>query len=177
MTTIPPKVKTLSLEQFTAFERAAFEFCPGINVLIGANATGKSHVMKVIYVLLKISEFVYSQKTTSQSKVEAIRSKLGNVFRSSINDVVRFEQKGAFINLEYGSQQIGLTIEREDNLGLEGEALPQYTPLKFPPDPIPLVYLPAQEFLSINEGFIGVYTKRELPYDETYYDLGLALNA
>lgn len=33
------------------------------------------------------------------------------------------------------------------------------------------------EFLSKNEGFIAAYDNRELAYDETYYDLSLALNA
>ena len=56
MSGLPPKVQSLSLENFTAFEKATFDFCPGINVLIGVNATGKTHVMKVIYALLKICE-------------------------------------------------------------------------------------------------------------------------
>jgi predicted ATP-binding protein involved in virulence len=47
MSNLSKKVQNLFLEQFTAFESATFEFCPGINVLIGANATGKSHVGKV----------------------------------------------------------------------------------------------------------------------------------
>ncbi|MEZ4524593.1 MAG: AAA family ATPase [Desulfobacterales bacterium] len=37
--------------------------------------------------------------------------------------------------------------------------------------------IPAHEFLSIQEGFISAYQKRELPYDLTCYDLSLALNA
>ncbi|MFN0053735.1 MAG: hypothetical protein ACKV0T_16260 [Planctomycetales bacterium] len=33
------KIQTLSLKNFTVFDRAEFEFSPGINVLIGANGT------------------------------------------------------------------------------------------------------------------------------------------
>jgi hypothetical protein len=45
------------------------------------------------------------------------------------------------------------------------------------PNPSPLLYLPAMDLLSISEGFIAAYTKRETPFDETFYDLSLALNA
>ncbi|GAB4416014.1 MAG: AAA family ATPase [Anaerolineae bacterium] len=172
-----PKVQRLSLENFTAFEKATFDFCPGINVLIGANATGKSHVMKVIYTLLKIPEIVYQRETTSQYKVETIHSKLRGIFQSTVNEVIRYGKLEAFVGLDYGDMNVGLTIEREYNFGLEGQALPEYTPIGSIPNPFSLLYLPAQEFLSINEGFIAAYSKRELPYDETYYDLSIALNA
>ena len=38
------KVESLIVKNFTVFEKAEFAFSPGVNVLIGANATGKSHV-------------------------------------------------------------------------------------------------------------------------------------
>lgn len=37
------------LERFTAFEDLDVEFSPGINVLVGENGTGKTHLMKVCY--------------------------------------------------------------------------------------------------------------------------------
>lgn len=39
----------VKLERFTAFSNLDMELSPGINVLIGENGTGKSHVMKVCY--------------------------------------------------------------------------------------------------------------------------------
>ncbi len=47
-------VTNLSLKAFSLFREAEFAFSPGLNVLIGANATGKSHVMKLLYSILKI---------------------------------------------------------------------------------------------------------------------------
>ena len=43
------RVDSLTLKDFTVFSDANFEFSPGLNVLIGANGTGKSHVLKVLY--------------------------------------------------------------------------------------------------------------------------------
>ena len=42
--------------QFTAFERLDFIASPGINVLVGANGTGKTHLMKVAYAACDISK-------------------------------------------------------------------------------------------------------------------------
>ena len=39
----------LKLERFTAFEPLHFEPSPGVDVLVGANGTGKTHLMKVAY--------------------------------------------------------------------------------------------------------------------------------
>ena len=42
-------LKRLHLRNFTVFEDADFEFGPGLNVIVGANGTGKSHVLKAGY--------------------------------------------------------------------------------------------------------------------------------
>ena len=39
----------VKFENFTAFEDLEVEFSPGINALIGANGTGKTHLMKACY--------------------------------------------------------------------------------------------------------------------------------
>lgn len=42
-------LKRLHLQNFTVFADADFVFSPGLNVLVGTNGTGKSHVLKVGY--------------------------------------------------------------------------------------------------------------------------------
>ena len=42
-------VKRIQLDNFTVFEEADIDFNPGINVLIGENGMGKTHVMKLLY--------------------------------------------------------------------------------------------------------------------------------
>ena len=39
----------VELEHFTAFSKLGLDLSPGINVLVGANSTGKTHLMKVCY--------------------------------------------------------------------------------------------------------------------------------
>jgi len=37
----------LHIRQFTVFQDALFEFSPGLNVIIGDNGTGKTHLLKL----------------------------------------------------------------------------------------------------------------------------------
>ena len=45
----------VELENFTAFRSLKLDLCPGVNVLVGANGTGKTHLMKVCYAACDVS--------------------------------------------------------------------------------------------------------------------------
>ena len=49
-------LKKLSLENFTTFQHAEFNFAKGINIIIGENSSGKSHVLKLAYSVATIWE-------------------------------------------------------------------------------------------------------------------------
>jgi predicted ATPase len=169
-----PKVQELTLENFTAFEQVTFDFCPGINVLVGANATGKSHVMKVVYTLLKTYEAALRQgKNIADYEVEVLADAMvPDIFQiNSLGELVREGEEEAEVSFKYNNEHTALGINRQEDDLYVGEELKGLSEIA------PVIYLPTQEFLSINEGFIAVYNKRELPYDQTYYDLSLALNA
>lgn len=42
------KIKRIKFQNYTVFEDQQMEFSPGINVIIGENGTGKTHLMKWI---------------------------------------------------------------------------------------------------------------------------------
>jgi recombinational DNA repair ATPase RecF len=39
----------LELENFTVFREVNLDFSPGLNVFVGPNATGKTHILKLLY--------------------------------------------------------------------------------------------------------------------------------
>ena len=49
-------IQRLCLTDFTSFRSADVTFASGVNVFLGANATGKTHLMKVLYATLKAGE-------------------------------------------------------------------------------------------------------------------------
>ena len=46
-------IKSIELKNFTVFENIKCEFSPGINILIGENGTGKTHLLKVLFAVAK----------------------------------------------------------------------------------------------------------------------------
>lgn len=168
------KVEKLTLFQFTAFDQeTSLEFCPGINVFIGKNSTGKSHAMKAIYTILKVCEQAQRDEiTVNKEKIQArLYEKFKGVFRpDKVGRLVRHGvgRKGGSVSLTYNSNNINVSITSLDNL------LANYNKL---PSPEPSVFIPAHEFLSAYQGFVAAYQNRELAFDETYYDLSVALSA
>jgi len=87
-------LKRLKLSDFTAIKIADLEFSRGINVFLGANATGKTHVLKLLYSVVK----VFEQKDRPTVKLPGtedgsfpailgtlLKNKLENVFRPDAN--------------------------------------------------------------------------------------------
>ena len=58
-------IKKIELENFTVFENMEVSFCKGINVMLGENGIGKTHIMKVLYAACQSSrhDVSFSQKT------------------------------------------------------------------------------------------------------------------
>ena len=42
-------IKKIKLENYTVFEDQQIVFCPGTNIFIGENGTGKTHILKALY--------------------------------------------------------------------------------------------------------------------------------
>ena len=166
------QLQKLTLNEISSFEQAEFNFSSGINVLIGANSTGKSHVMKAAYSLLSVCEKIHRNKINTRDQVaDEAKSKLLGVFKpDSVGRLVRRKRgrHSGTVHLTYNGIEFGTTISSHDGVSVNYKHIPK---------PASAVYLPAHEFLSIYEGFISAYTQRETAFDETYYDLSLALNA
>ena len=155
-------ITKLSLERFTAFRRLEFPVSPGINVLVGANGTGKTHLMKLAYAACDISKtgggfaeklirvfmpsgralgrLVRRQKLSSRCTVEVHRG--------------RHKLKASFSNHAAGSDSARVT-------GFKG----------WTDSPVKSVYIPVKEMLSNAPGFQSLYAQREIHFEEVYADV------
>ena len=168
------KIEQLTVEHFTAFDAVTtFDFCPGINVLIGGNATGKTHVMKLLYTLLKVHEQAQlDSEMPGEGVQELLRQKLFSIFKpDAVGRLVRRQrgQNNARVQLQSAGAIFDFALSTQGNISL--------TSYRDSAVADPVVYLPVREFLSIYPGFIAAYQKRETAFDETYYDLAVALDA
>ena len=169
---------SVNFKKFTVFEDASIKFSPGINVFIGANETGKTHAMKLVYSMLRAwkdfeSEEPGSSRKPSSHLAERIKAKLAAVFRPEGGRIGRLVRRArgrnkASLDLEITGGRFwfilstlgGINIEKCESTGVPAS-----------------IFLPAREVLSIYPGFLSAYENRELAFDETYYDLCLALSA
>lgn len=170
-------LERLSLRNFSVFRDVELELSPGINVFLGANATGKTHAMKAAYALIK-SARDHEAKSAPDSKPKSIPAdkvaeKLAAVFRPEDGGLGRLVRRSrgrgvSRIDLKFngGGISCGLTASHVTRVKIQGS-------VSFPA----CLFLPAREVLSIFRGFLAAYQNRELAFDETYYDLCLALSA
>lgn len=177
------KITHLELGRFCAFKTASFEFSPGINVLIGANGTGKSHLMKLLYSILKANEKAEKQDPDSPNTLPILlRQKLLNVFRPAEGEPRDGtpNQNSGLGRLVYrltGRRTGSVALATDQgNLGFRLTSLGRLRDFKDNlPNTMGALFIPSRETFAMFEGFAAAYDKRELKFDETYYDLCLAL--
>lgn len=172
---VPVKVSRLSTHRFTAFEDAAFEFVAGVNVFIGENGTGKSHVLKLLYAL---SEAV--RRHTSGEGLDGLSGTrdLNELIAAMLTSVFLPDELGRLVRRGKGrrSAEVELTWDT-GSVEFKLSSLGRVTS-KITGDVTGLarsVFLPTREVLSIFPGFVEIWLRRESTFDRTYYDLCLAL--
>jgi energy-coupling factor transporter ATP-binding protein EcfA2 len=155
-------VKNLHLKQFTAFDDLELTLAPGLNVFIGENGTGKTHIMKVMYAACAVSKTGknFAEKIVSvflPSNRELGRLVKRKVGRSSCHITVRrpeAELSASFSNVVRG-------IERARIEGAKG----------WSERAIQAVYIPVKEMLANAPGFGALYREREIHFEEVYADI------
>lgn len=171
------KIRSLNLRLFTAFEDARFAFSPGVNVMIGENGAGKSHVLKVLYAL---SEAVRRHVTG-----EGLDGRSGEGL--SLSELCEEMLRGVFLPDELGRLVRRGTGRRkaEIELGWDNDATLAVSLSSLGKLKVSLrgdakaieraVFLPTREVLSVYPGFVEAWLRRESAFDRTYYDLCVAL--
>ncbi len=70
-------IDRLTLHDFSVFRDVDLSFAKGINVFLGRNATGKTHVMKALYATVRAA----GDERSPSSLDARLREKLARVFR------------------------------------------------------------------------------------------------
>ena len=132
-------------------------FCPGINVIIGENGTGKTTVLKMIYAATQMP---------NDNRREITSRFLHNYF--SLNTTAR--------DLIANAKNLTETSEFEISNGtssfcgkFSGDSLLSYnTDSNWD---IPSVFIPTTEMLSHSNGFLALNQKYQMPFDQTQVDI------
>ncbi len=167
-------IQKLKLSSFTNFDDSTFNFSKGINVFIGKNGTGKTHILKAIAATISANnEFILSPSQAKDRFENLIAEKLIGYFKpEQLGRLVKRQQGRTSAKLELTiqkseliysfatSSKANVKIEKNDGIGK-----------------ISSLYIPPREMFSLYEGFLGLVVNREISFDETYIMLAKALDA
>jgi len=175
-------LKSLHIENLTVFPKADLAFGNNLNVFIGENGSGKSHILKAAYALIAaIVQRAASPPMISPTKAfleASLADKLHNVFRP--DDIGRLARR----RLGGGHTACKLTFafhkkELDTSLQFSTVATSNIKITKMPgawADKLP-VFLPTRELLTIFPGFVSLYETTHLSFEETWRDTCLLLGA
>lgn len=168
-------IESVSIENFTVFDRQNIEFSPGVNVIIGANGTGKSHLLKLLYAMTQWMTGKNGVEDQEQEKIRA-RHLLYGMFKPEDGDLSLLMRKRS------SNATAGIEIVA-DGKHSDVRLYADKARRSVDPSTIALmptakgVFIPPNEVLAIYPGFMASYEKRELAFDQTYYDICKALSA
>jgi predicted ATPase len=159
----------LELSNLTVIEAANIEFAPGINVFIGENGTGKSHILKAIYALLQAAG---GRPATSSEAAQNLKERLAGIFRPDDGQVGRLVRVGAsvctlWLHGDADEDETYCTVSESSDISVTEH---HWT------DGPRALFVPSRDVLAMYEGFMAAYLDRELSFDETYYDMCIALS-
>lgn len=151
------------LKGFTAFDSLDIEFSPGINVLIGENGTGKTHLMKVCYAACDLSK---SEKTYIEKLVASFLPSSNNRVRLIKRDSSS-NHTSAYVGVfrTFGCRELSIEASIE-LLNITVTGFPEWLPY-----PMQCAYIPVKDMLANAPGFRSTYAYRELTFEEIYDDI------
>jgi predicted ATPase len=173
-------LKFLDIRNLTVFVKANLRFSSQLNVIVGENGSGKSHLLKVAYAVLAASAEEGRKPTASSPTKTLLQTRLAEklvaVLRpESLGRLARRKQGRERCELRFGFSNRQLNIACSFATSSKSEVnisrLPTAWVEKSP------VFLPTRELLTIYPGFVSVYENHYLEFEETWRDTCLLLGA
>ena len=167
-------IQSIGLKNFTVFKDLRLEVSSGINVFVGENGTGKTHLLKALYAACELSN---NENTNSdlllcfrenQQDVNLLREK--NIEQLTIS----ITADGVNRNQVHGSRLIAPALK--DLKLFNPNAMPIHSSsyrLEIPYDKkFSAIYIPVKDMLTHSSGFLAMATKyRDFPFDKTLTDI------
>lgn len=166
-------IKSLMLKNFTVFKDATFDFGAGLNVFLGENGLGKTHVLKLPYAILKPGFDEYRRGTDSTPT----KSILQGAIADKLTGVLRPDSLGRLSKRKQGRERTEVALACDDHefdlsfsFATNSKSEVDITTLPSRWFNEPLVYIPTRELLTIFPGFVSLYENYHLEFEESWRD-------
>lgn len=156
-------IKRLELENITVFDKMDIEFTNGVNIFIGENGTGKTHIMKLLYSACQSvkHDVSFSQKTV-------------RVFRpdgSSIQRLVSRKNKGGTASVKICSDTSNISMKFSTKTKKWAAEVKNEEKWEQQLSDLSSIFIPAKEILSNAYNLTEAVLKGNVDFDDTYLDI------
>ena len=153
-------VTGIRLEHFTAFEELNLRPSRGVNVFVGANGTGKTHLLKVAYAACDAAQ-----------REMPFADKLARVFLPAEGRIGRLAKRrrggsDALVEVGIGKSRVRTEFSSRTAKSKDAKEKAPNGVAK-----VPSVYIPVKEMLANAPGFRSLYADRAIHFEEVYSDL------
>lgn len=154
-------IDKLKVKNFTVFKNLDLEFVDGINIFVGENGTGKTHVMKILYSACQSAreDIMFSHKLVKVFRPDGLAIKR-LVHRGETVSSVMIATKKSNIELNFSN----FTKKWEAKVGNESLWEEENKNLIS-------TYIPAKDILTNAYQFESACVKNVIDFDETYLDI------
>jgi len=156
------KLTRLKLTNFTAFESLDVKLADRINIFVGENGTGKTHILKLLYAAAAAS-----------ANGTSFGEKVASVFMPDKGTIGRlaYRRRGVTpATVEVSRSKLTLKLHFDSKTRQAQDATVNGT-LDWQRHPMECAYIPVKEMLAHAPGFRSLYEKREIHFEQTYADI------
>lgn len=171
-------ISEVHLENFAIFEDFRWNELGSINLVIGENDTGKSHLLKLLYTVARsLQEYKQKQSGEAPRWAEVLSDKLGWVFQPpgspgfNIGKLVRKGEAGLDVTVRIHGEPVHFDFGEDTTKQIRNaSASPK------PRDEVRTLFFPPKEVLTPRKAIITMREQQGIPgFSDTYYDLARAL--
>ncbi len=161
-------LKKIKFQKFTAFEKLDMEVSPGVNILIGENGTGKTHILKGAYAACDVAK-----------REGNFAEKINNVFYPYDKQIGRLVKRSsvssrgslAVVRKTRDGKNLTLRLSISNHTTKPEKARVSGSPRLWNENPIESAYIPVKDMMANAPGFRSLYEDREIHFEEIYADI------
>ena len=158
-------IKSVNIKNFTVFDDFELDVSAGINIIIGKNGTGKTHLLKGLYAVCESVNYKNKRKSNEPYDISQPYFKVNSMDlvrdKSDINKETSI--KVNYLNDSYAKY----VIIKHEGMKLVADG----SGYKYIDFTINDIFIPAKEILSHSRGFLALNNKFDMPFDKTYVDI------
>ena len=161
-------ITKIKFDKFTVFDQLEIKCSPNINIFIGRNGTGKTHILKTIYAACDV---IKSKKNLAQKVTDVFLPSKGYIGR-----LVKRSNSSGFGSVEIfrkieKNKEIKIRLSISNHMKSHDKATVSGSTKRWFEYSLESVYIPVKEMLSNAPGFRSLYSSRQISFDATYADI------